>query len=133
MLEEAAATIGALHNMVSRTTPEKLRELLLDPDNRALIEDRLDEATTKLRSVAHSCKGVITDEEIERAEKLAEQGEALRQRLGVAFSRENVDAIGNQLRAFASGAADLLTGAAAAALGGLGWIFQNMFQPSRSY
>lgn len=133
MLGEAAASIGALNGMVSGISPDSLEELLRDPDNRALIEDRLNEATTKLRSVTHSCRGVITDEEIERAEELAREGEALRQRLGAALSRESIDAIGRQLRAFASSAADLLMGAAGAVLGGLGWLLQDMLQPSRSY
>ena len=59
MLNEAHATIQGLEIAVPRMSREMIEHMLRDPDNRAFIEDRLDEADAKLEAVKNQCGDVL--------------------------------------------------------------------------
>lgn len=122
MLNEAHAAIQGLEIAIPRMSRGMIETLLRDPDNRALIEDRLDEADSKLEVVKNQCGDVLPKETMDGVADLQKRLKNIRNSIDGALR----DPGGDAMKAVA-GLAERAGKGLMILLGGLGFLF-NLFR-----
>lgn len=122
LLNEAHAVVKSLEIAIPQMSPETMENLLRDPGNRRLIEDRLDEADAKLETVKNQCGDVLPKETMDGVADLQKRLKKVRNSIDEALD----DPGGDAMKALA-GLAELAGKGLLTLLGGIGLLF-NLFR-----